>query len=188
VRIDRNLYFWTIDKSEPFSDFGIAAGLEFTYYFSESFSAETAVLWGVYAWAFESRNVKGVTVGISCSLIFVEVPIVTSYRIPLGPGAVTAGLGYDITLGPGILSFDTQDVRTLTTLFTKNGAGELFPGDFDEFYIHTVTVYLSYGFPVWGQVAPAHRVVIRWQRTACGTRRGSLRHRVYLRNAARTGC
>lgn len=179
-----------IDKSEPFADFGFTGGLEFTYYFSGSFSAEAAVMWGVYAWAFEGRNTDGDMVDVGCSLAFVEIPVVASYRIPAGPGSITlgvgpmlmfptgelsideiegkadveadedpdnafvlggtAGLGYDLPLGPGILSLDARYVRTLTKLFEENGAGEFFPADFDEFYINAVAVYLSYGFAVGG--------------------------------------
>jgi hypothetical protein len=179
-----------IDKSEPFTDFGFTGGLEFSYHFSESFSAETAVLWGVYTWAFESRNEKGDMVDVGCSLMFLEVPIVASYRVPVGPGSITlgagpmlmfptgdlsidpiegktelkadespdnafvlggtAGVGYDLPLGPGILGFDTRYVRTLTKLFEENGAGDTFPADFDEFYINAVAIYLSYGFAMSG--------------------------------------
>jgi hypothetical protein len=179
------------DGSDPFGEFGILLGLEYTYYFSDRFSLELAGLWGLYSWAFEGKDAAGNNVDYSGDLDFLEFPILGSYRIPLGTGALTfgggpmvifptgqlvvgepdatksedlleestdnplvlggtAGLGYDIPLWRGILSLDARYVRTVTKFFEEDSDHKELPADFDEFYINSVAIYLSYAFALGG--------------------------------------
>ena len=56
--------------------------------------------------------------------------------------AVAGGIGYDLPLGPGFLSFDTRYVRLLTPL---EGEYEAPVSDLKHF-LHSVNFYLGYGY------------------------------------------
>ena len=54
----------------------------------------------------------------------------------------TGGIGYDLPLGPGFLSFDARYTRMLTPLVGKDTVTAVE----SEQFIHAVNVYLSYGY------------------------------------------
>jgi hypothetical protein len=129
-----------VNDEEKYADYGLLIGLELTYYFSERFSAEVAALWGIYNWGFEGKPGSGKQTDFSCGLDFLEVPIVASYRIPLGRGAVTMGAG-------PLLIFPTGNFVIDQVPDPPPGQEEI-GEEVDNLFVIGATAGLGYDYPI----------------------------------------